>query len=163
MAENNDSEDDEYISTADFGVLAPVVYHAVLVTFGFAHFKTVRDLVYVPVVKKESNCTRPTVAAGLKNSGKGRADNTEYYGDLLGGSDITRSHKTGEITYFGDEGENVRVLGGIKKEPDTEKQREFQTASWIAMGRELARMTDEVGQERRDGHCRGRGREQGRG
>ena len=50
MAENNDSEDDEYISTADFGVLAPVVYHAVLVTFGFAHFKTVRDLVYVPVV-----------------------------------------------------------------------------------------------------------------
>ena len=88
MAENNDSEDDEYISTADFGVLAPVVYHAVLVTFGFAHFKTVRDLVYVPVVKKESNCTRPTVAAGLKNSGKDRADNTEYYGDLLGGSDI---------------------------------------------------------------------------
>ena len=29
------------------------------------------------------------------------------------------------------------------------------------MGRELARMTDEVGQERRDGHGRGRGREQG--
>ena len=52
--------------------------------------------------------------------------------DLLDGSDITRSHKTGEIAYFGDEGENVRVLGGIKREPDTEKQREFQMAKWIA-------------------------------
>ena len=132
VAEDNDSEDVEYIVTADCGVFVLVVYQLVLETFSFVYFKVVRNLVYMPVVEKESKRTRPTIAAGLKNSGKGRADNTEYYGDLLGGSDITRSHKTGEIAYFGDEGENVRVLGGIKREPDTEKQREFQMAKWIA-------------------------------
>mgnify|MGYP006883856848 CR=1 FL=1 len=68
VAENNDSEDVEYIVTADCGVFVLVVYQLVLVTFGFVYFKTVRNLVYVPVVKKESNCTRPTVAAGLKIS-----------------------------------------------------------------------------------------------
>ena len=53
--------------------------------------------------------------------------------DLLDGS-----HKTGEIAYFGVEGENVRVLGERacarrnQKEPDTKKQREFQMAKWIA-------------------------------
>ena len=138
VAEDNDSEDVEYIVTADCGVFVLVVYQLVLVTFGFVYFKVVRNLVYAPVVKKERKRTRPTPAAGLKNSGKGRADNTEYYGDLLGGSDITRSHKTGEIAYFGDEGENVRVLGERtcarrnQKEPDTKQQREFQMAKWIA-------------------------------
>ena len=68
MAENNDSEDDEYISTADFGVLAPVVYHAVLVTFGFAHFKTVRDLVYVPVVDRQGS--RRTIGRRLSPAGE---------------------------------------------------------------------------------------------
>ena len=50
--------------------------------------------------------------------------------DSPGGSDIARSHKTGEVACYGDEGENVRGLDGIKTEPDTEKQREFQMASW---------------------------------
>jgi hypothetical protein len=43
-------------------------------------------------------------------------------------------HKTGEIAYFGDEGENVRVLGGIKKEPNTEKQRELPVGITPAVG-----------------------------
>ena len=66
VAENNDSEDVEYIVTADCGVFVLVVYRLVLVTFGFVYFKVVRNLVYAPVVKKESKRTRPTLAAGLK-------------------------------------------------------------------------------------------------
>ena len=66
MAEDNDSEDVEYIVTADCGVFVLVVYQLVLETFSFAYFKTVRNLVYVPVVEKESKRTRPTIAAGLK-------------------------------------------------------------------------------------------------
>ena len=66
MAEDNDSEDVEYIVTADCGVFVLVVYQLVLVTFGFVYFKVVRNLVYAPVVKKESKRTRPTIAAGLK-------------------------------------------------------------------------------------------------
>ena len=52
----------------------------------------------------------------------------------LGSSDVARLHKTGEIAYFGDEGENVRVLGGIKKEQNTEKQRELPVGITPAVG-----------------------------
>ena len=55
VAEDNDSEDVEYIVTADCGVFVLVVYQLVLETFSFAYFKTVRNLVYVPVVDREGS------------------------------------------------------------------------------------------------------------
>ena len=115
-------------------MLAPVVYHTVPVAYGFVYFKTADSYMSADDVEKDESKQESTASIGHGgecNAFLGRQVTTKN-DDSPGGSDIARSHKTGEITCYGDEGENVRGLDGIKTEPDTEKQREFQMASWIA-------------------------------
>ena len=113
-------------------------------------------LTYMPVVEEEESETaseKHGSAANIKQIYSLLSDKTKY-GDSLGGSDILRSHKAGEIACFGDEGENVRVHDGfvVKPEaekPDTEKQREF-PSEWSRTTDEFCRFCYDVDDESND-------------
>ena len=113
-------------------------------------------LTYMPVVEEEESETASEKhGSELSNTQSYTllSDKT-MYGDSLGGSDILRSHKAGEIACFGDEGENVRVHDGfvVKPEtekPDTEKQREF-LSEWSRTTDEFCRFCYDVDDESND-------------